>query len=145
MSTESVCTSDHNFVGFYDFSLHRPFRLYSAFFRHFPVGSLLFFEQVFAGEGETPPPEKQDRGPGLANEKIEAQRAQRRSSDFELVLSVLQEKNVSNWWPWENVMLFSFIGHGSCVELRIQLFVALLPPQPFNSSPRPYFGSSSSL
>ena len=68
MSTESVCTSDHNFVGFYDFSLHRPFRLYSAFFRHFPVGSLLFFEQVFAGEGETPPPEKQDRGPGLANE-----------------------------------------------------------------------------
>ena len=67
-----------------------PFHILSPFSSWLPI----FFEQVFAGEGETPPPEKQDRGPGLANEKIEAQRAQRRSSDLELVLSVLQEKNV---------------------------------------------------
>ena len=145
MRTVSVLHVGSQFCKYLLFFLRSAIWIHFTFFRHFPVGSLFFFEHVFAGEGETPPPEKQDRGPGLANEKIEAQRAQRRSSDLELVLSVLQEKNVSNWWPWENVILVSFRGHGSCVELRIQLFVALLPPQPFNSFPRPYFGSSSSL
>ena len=44
-------------------------------FAIFQLAPYFFSEHIFAGEGETPPPEKQDRGPGLANEKVEAVRA----------------------------------------------------------------------
>ena len=69
--------------------------------------------------------------------KSEDPRADPRSSDLELGRTV-QEEEKHGCLTGGHGRMFCFIGHGNCVALSIQLFVALSPPQRFNSiSPNP--------